>query len=128
MLIEAHKIVGNKWAEITKSLPGRTENSIKNRWNATMRSQNAKKRLNRRNSLKGTLLHKYIIEVNAAKEAEKEKLENESSKSGFSSDGLATSEDETGYVPMMQNGGDDGGMNYDYGSYAMELFPNVPLK
>lgn len=36
-LIEAHERMGNKWAEISKLLPGRSESDIKNRWNATKR-------------------------------------------------------------------------------------------
>lgn len=36
-LIRAHEKMGNKWVEISKLLPGRSETDIKNRWNATKR-------------------------------------------------------------------------------------------
>ncbi|XP_059663840.1 transcription factor MYB119-like [Cornus florida] len=43
LLIEAHEQIGNRWAEIAKYIPGRTENSIKNHWNATKRRQNSRR-------------------------------------------------------------------------------------
>nr|GMD63468.1 myb-related protein B-like [Ipomoea batatas] len=66
VLVEVHEQLGNRWSEIAKQIPGRSENSIKNHWNATMRRQMSKRRMRSASlqdvggSRKSVVLHNYI--------------------------------------------------------------------
>nr|GEV21757.1 transcription factor MYB98-like [Tanacetum cinerariifolium] len=64
ILITNHAKVGNKWSEIAKKLPGRTESSIKNHWNATIRRQYTNRKCRSKWPKPSSVLENYIKSLN----------------------------------------------------------------
>ena len=66
-LVNAHKKYGNKWAAIARMMNGRTENAVKNHWNATLRRKDTMQGGNSRKSPTSeeepTALRDYLREL-----------------------------------------------------------------
>ncbi|KAK7257436.1 hypothetical protein RIF29_31419 [Crotalaria pallida] len=74
ILIEAHKKYGNRWAKISKKLPGRTENMVKNHFYSTKRLKIVKMEKNNLTNSKVTLFQKYIMKITTPKKEMKKSV------------------------------------------------------
>ncbi|KAD7480244.1 hypothetical protein R6Q59_009014 [Mikania micrantha] len=55
VIVQAHAVHGNKWSTISRLLPGRTDNAIKNYWNSTLRRRGLTGNVSKRTSADGSI-------------------------------------------------------------------------
>lgn len=63
LLISLQAVMGNKWSEIARAFEGRSENSVKNRWNSKQRKSLAAERKLRTGSELGVLVPRFLDEL-----------------------------------------------------------------
>ncbi|GIL86719.1 hypothetical protein Vretimale_19812 [Volvox reticuliferus] len=64
LLVAAHLRFGNRWSDIAKVIKGRTENAVKNHWNATLRRKDNEKCGGRSNGvIPSCVLKEYMIRI-----------------------------------------------------------------
>ncbi|KAI3687846.1 hypothetical protein L1987_81549 [Smallanthus sonchifolius] len=70
LLISLHKQFGNRWADIARNMPGRSENNIKNHWNATKRKKfKFLSKGHEKTKYHSYILKDYIISVSSSSSA-----------------------------------------------------------
>lgn len=67
LLISLQAVMGNKWSEIARAFQGRSENSVKNRWNSKQRKSLAAERKLRTGSELGVLVPRFLEECSGKK-------------------------------------------------------------
>lgn len=95
LIIDLHKIIGNRWAQIAKHLPGRTDNEVKNFWNSCIK----KKLMAQGIDLKA---HKLLNQAASGEELQEEKsasLVNQGFPASDTRDGLKRVADMREIVP-----------------------------
>jgi hypothetical protein len=70
LLVEAQSVLGNCWSRITKVIQGRSENSIKNRWNSAVRKQRQDENRALLVALDSEEVKKRILELASTSEAD----------------------------------------------------------
>mmetsp|Transcript_29709 Transcript_29709/g.34979 ORF Transcript_29709/g.34979 Transcript_29709/m.34979 type:complete len:308 (-) Transcript_29709:266-1189(-) len=63
LLISLQAVMGNKWSEIARAFEGRSENSVKNRWNSKQRKSLAAERKLRTGSELGVIVPRFLEEL-----------------------------------------------------------------